>query len=87
MQESVECFASDMLVMPVLMGRAGRDTTKVLSVWYFLTFTSYMTLKGLLPAHLGFFFPIVWKQTDLQFPTAKAFGCTVLPECIHLMLK
>lgn len=33
------------------------------------------------------FFPVVWKQSDLGFPTARTCGYTILPERFHLMLK
>lgn len=46
-----------------------------------------MKLEELLTAHEGFFFSVVWKQSDLGFPAARTFGYTILPENFHLMLK
>lgn len=53
MQVSVECFATGVLLTPILMGHTSRETTRRSSVMYqhFSTYTPGIKLEELLSAH------------------------------------
>lgn len=53
MQMSVECFATDVLLMLILMGHTSRETTRRSSIMYqhFPTYTTGIKLEEPLSAH------------------------------------